>query len=262
MKISIILILSVLCFSLNINGQTRTIFGRVIAEDLEPIPMLVIENSFNVPLGKTDMEGRFKISIPEETDSLLFDYIGMERSEIKLMKDCDKVEIVMMNYGTNHISSSRKIDRLRKKRFDDLPNLHSNAVENGLFENNNICYERFFEPFKPTLDSISKALKKKRKVNKNDFKDLNIGDVVQIPFGLDSSGTWTTKYSICEYCTEEDYDYVIEGEILNKNRRKLTLDIKITKIQHYDSLEDRGKNLSIGSNFKYEMKYFEVIINK
>ena len=63
-------------------------------------------------------------------------------------------------------------------------------------------------------------------------------------------------------CTEEDYDYVIEGEIINKDRRKLTLEIKITEMQPYDSLEYRGKILNVGSDFKYEMKYFEVINDK
>jgi len=263
MKISIILILTVLFFNLNLNGQTRTVIGRVICEHLEPLPGLDIENSDNVILGKTDMDGRFKISIPQETDSLMFRYVGMEWTDIRLKKDCDTIEVVMMYDVIYDFMTSRKIDRLRKKRFDNLPNLHSNAVENGLFENNNTCFERFFKADKPALDSINKILKKKRKANKNDFKDLNIGDVVKIPFGLDSSEKRiSTHYSPCENCTEEDYDYIIEGEILKKNRRKLTLEIKIAEMQHYDSLEYRGKDLSIGSNFKYEMKYFEVIIDK
>lgn len=255
--------LALLFFYLNLNGQTRTIVGRVICEDLEPLPRLYIENSDNVPLGQTDMDGRFKISIPQETDSLLFRYVSMEWTDIKLRKDCDTVEIVMMYAGTYDFMTSRKIDRLRKKRFDNLPNLHFDAVENGLFEKNNICYERFFKADKPAFDSISKVLKKKRKANKNDFKDLNIGDVVKIPFGLDSSEKRiSTHYSTCENCTEEDYDYVIAGEILKKSRRKLTLEIKITEMPNYESLEYRGKDLRIGRNFKYEMKYFEVIIDK
>ncbi len=263
MRISIILILTVLFFNLHLNGQTRTIIGRVISEDMEPLLGLEIENSDNILLGKTDIDGRFKINVPQETDCLLFHYLGMESTDIILKKDCDTVEVVILYDGTYDFMTSKKVDRLRKKRFDNLPNLHSYAVENGLFKNNNTCHERFFKPDKPSLDSIGIVLKKKRKVNKNDFKNLNIGDVVKIPFGLDSSEKRiSTNYSPCEDCTEEDYDYVIEGEILNKNKRKLTLEIKITGMLHYDSLEYRGKDLSIGSDFKYEMKYFEVIIDK
>ena len=157
--------------------------------------------------------------------------------------------------------TSRKIDRLRKKRFDNLSGIHSDAVKKGLFENQTICYERFFKSDKPILDSISEVSKKKREVIKNDFTDLKTGDIVKIPFGLDSSGKRiNTFYSPCLTCTEEDYDFHIEGEILNKKKRKLTLEIKITKMKQYDSLEFRGEDLNIGSSFKYEMEYFEVII--
>ena len=255
--------MTVLLFNLNLNGQTRTVIGRVISEDLEPLPGLDIRNSDSVLLGKTDMEGRFKIHIPQDTDSLLFRYIGMEWTDISLKKDCDTVEVVVMYDMIYDFMTSRKIDRLRKKRFDKLPNLHSDAVKNGLFESNNICYNRDFEPYKPDLDRIGRELKGLRKTNKNDFKDLNIGDVVNIPFGLDTSEKIIrTHYSPCKDCTNEDYDYVIIGEIIKKHRRKLTLEIRITEMQPYDSLEYRGKILNVGSDFKYEMKYFEVIIDK
>ena len=112
---------------------------------------------------------------------------------------------------------------------------------------------------------IRKELKERRKANKNDFKELNIGDIVKIPFGIDTSENENrvrTHYAPCKNCTEEDFDYLIEGEIINKYKRKLTIEIKITKMLHYNFLKYRGKILNIGSNFKYEMKYFEVIIDK
>jgi len=262
-KISIILVLPILFFNLNLNGQTRTIIGRVISEDLESLPMLDIRNSDSLLLGKTDMDGRFKISIPQETDSLLFRYLGMEWTDIRLKKECDTIEVVLMYDAIYDFMTSRKIDRLRKKRFDNLPNIHSGAVNIGLFESNNICYDRDFEAYKPDLDRISKELKEFGKTNKNDFKDLNIGDIVKIPFGLDTSEKRiSTNYSPCKNCTDEDYDFVIKGQIINKQRRNLTLDIKITEMKPYNSLEYKEKILNVGSDFKYEMKYFEVIIDK
>lgn len=263
MKISIILVLTVLFFKLNLNGQTRTIIGRVISEDLESLPMLDIRDSDSLLLGKTDMDGRFKITIPQETDSLMFRYLGMEWTDIRLKKDCDTIEVVIMHDVIYDFMTSRKIDKLRKKRFDNLPTLHSDAVKNGLFNHDLICYDRAFEAYKPDLDRIGEELKEKGKANKHDFKDLNVGDTVKIPFGLDSSKKRiSTHYSPCVTCTEEDYDYVIEGEIINKHRRKLTLEIKITEMLPYDSLEYRGKILNVGNDFKYEMKYYEVIIDK
>jgi len=225
--------------------------------------MLDIRNSDSVLLGKTDMDGRFKISIPQETDSLLFRYLGMEWTDIRLKKACDTVEVVLMYYVHYDFMTSRKIDRIRKKRFDNLPSIHSDALKNGLFEKNNICYDREFEAHKPDLDRIRRESKEFGKTNKNDFKELNIGDIVKIPFGLDASQKRiSTHYSPCKNCTDENYDYVIKGEIIDKHRRKLTLEIKITEMQPYDSLEYRGKILNVGSDFKYEMKYFEVIIDK
>ncbi|BDD03861.1 hypothetical protein [Aureibacter tunicatorum] len=263
MKTPIILILATLFLNLNLNGQTRTIVGRVISEDLEPLPMLDIENSDNILLGKTDMNGRFKISIPQETDSLLFRYIGMEWTDIKLTNICDTVEIIMMHYVRHHARSSRKIDRHRKKRFDNLSNLHADAVKKGLFNHDQICYLRAFEEYKPSLDKINKELKEKIRANKHDFKNLNIGDTVKIPFGLESSEKKiNTYYTPCLICTEEDYNYVIEGEIINKHRSKLTIEVKVTKMKPYASLEYRGKTLNVGTDFKYKMKYFEVIIEK
>jgi len=141
MKITTILILAVLLFNLNLNGQTRTIIGRVISEDLEPLPGLDIESINNISLGKTDMDGRFKISIPKETDSLLFRYVGMEWTDIKLKNECDTIEVVLMYDAIYDFMTSRKIDRLRKKRFDNLPKIHSDAVKNGLFENINGSYK-------------------------------------------------------------------------------------------------------------------------
>jgi len=145
MKIRTILVLAVLFSSLNLNGQNRIIYGRVISEALEPLPLLHIENSDNVILGKTDMDGFFKISILQETDSLFFRYIGMEWADVRLNKGCDTVEVVMMYAGTYDFMSFKKIDRRRKKRFNKLPIVHSEAVKNGLFHNNSICYDRDFQ---------------------------------------------------------------------------------------------------------------------
>jgi hypothetical protein len=167
MKVSILLVLTILILNLNLNGQTRTIIGRVISEDLESLPMLDIRDSNSLLLGKTDMDGRFKITIPQETDSLLFRYLGMEWTDIRLKKECDTVEVVMMYDVIYDFMTSRKIDKLRKNRFDNLPTLHSNAVKNGLFYHDMVCYDRAFEAYKPDLDRIGKELKKKGKANKH-----------------------------------------------------------------------------------------------
>jgi len=272
MKIWIILILTVLFFNLNLNGQTLTIIGRVISEDLEPLPGLDIENSENVLLGKTDMNGRFKISMPQETDCLLFRYVGMEWTDIRLKNDCDNVEVVMMYDVIYDFMTSRKIDRLRKKRFDNLPNLHSEAVKKGLFQNNSICYEREFKqdnPPKPVLDSINKAYKIKRKQIKDTFKRLALGDTIRIPYYVTLRSTNLTPYSFAS--DRENFDCIIQGVITEKNKRKGGYNLVYRVIDclgcHYDNMVINepcypDQELKVGETIKFNMKYSKTLKNK
>jgi len=272
MKITTILIFTVLLTSLNLNGQDRIISGRVISEYLEPLPGVDIENSDNVLLGKTDMDGFFKISIPQETDSLLFRYVGMEWTDIKLKKDCDTVEVVAMYDVIYDFITLKKVDKLRKKRFDNLPNLHSDAVKNGLFENNNICYERVFKeynPPKPVRDSINKENKLKRKQIKNAFNGLVLGDTIRIPY----SGDWrydgtdrTTLHSYSNVVDSDSFNCVIKGIITEKNNRKggynLVYRVIDFKDCHCQNIVLDGQELKGGELIEYNMKYFKILINK
>ena len=75
------------------------------------------------------MDGHFKIYIDQKTDSLFFIYIGMEMEGIRLKNECELVEILIMNDVLYHYSSSKKMDRLRKKRYNNLVVKHSEAVK-------------------------------------------------------------------------------------------------------------------------------------
>jgi hypothetical protein len=272
MKITTILILAILLLSQNLNGQNRIIIGRVISEDLEPLPGLDIENSNNLFLGKTDIDGRFKISIPQETDSLLFRYVGMEWTDIGLKENCDTVEVVIMYDVIYDFITLKKVDRLRKKRFDNLSNLHSDAVKNGLFEKNNICYERVFKeynPPKPVLDSINKENKLKRKQIKDTFKRLALGDTIRIPY----SGTWrydgtdrTTLHSYSSGVDGVDFECIIKGIITEKNKRKSGYNLVYRVIDcndcHYDNILLNGKELKNGELIEYNMRFYKILIDK
>jgi hypothetical protein len=271
MRISLVIFI-VLFLNLNLNGQTRIISGRVISEDFESLPILDIRNSDTVLLGKTDMAGRFIISIPQETDRLLFSYLGMEWTEIKLRRDCDTVEVVMMYDGTYDFMTLKKVDRLRKKRFDNLPNLHSDAVKKGLFEHDDICYERVFEeynPPKPVLDSLNKVYKLKRKQIKDKFKGLALGDTIRIPY----SGSWrydgtnrTTLHSYSNGVDGENFECIIHGVLTEKNKRNGGYNLVFRVIDcndcHYDNIVLNGKEIKEGELIEYNMKYFKILIDK
>jgi hypothetical protein len=269
MRITTILILIILFIDLGLNGQTRNITGRVVSEDLEALPDVNIQNSEKLLLAKTDLEGRFKINIQKETDKLTFSWLGMELTEIKLQDKCDTIEVVMMYAGTYDFISSNKIDRLRKKRFDGLANLHSNAVKKRLFATNNICYSRQFKPDKPILDSIGRVMNQERKQIKQTFKEFALGDTIRIPY----SGSWkydgtdrTTLHLYSYGVDGEDFDCIIRGLITDKNKRKggynLVCRVIDCKDCHYDNIVRNGKELKVGETIEFNMKYSKILKNK
>ena len=167
-----------------------------------------------------------------------------------------------MAQGLYHYRSLNRIDRHRKRRFNSIANLHLEAVQKGAFKNKEICYERTFVPVKPELQRIRMELQELSKETLNHFKNLEAGDIVKIPLGFDSSGkNVNTYYSICGDCTEGDYDFVVEAELIDKRKKHLTLELKILEMDSHDFIEYRGNTLKIGDTFKYQMKYFDVIIN-
>lgn len=272
MKITTILILTVLFSSLNLGGQTRIISGRVISDHLEPLIGVHIENSDNVLLGVADMDGRFKVSIPQETERLFFRFIGVDLTEIVLKKDCDKVEVVMMLSGTYDFMTLKKVDRLRKKIFDNLPNVHSDAVKNGLFESNIICYERVFEEYNPpksVRDSINKVYKFKKNQIKDTFKGLALGDTIRIPYYGTPRGDGTGKITLNPYSftyDDENFECIIQGVITDKNKRKDGYNIVYRVINcidcHYDKMILNNKDLKDGELIKLNMRYIKTLNNK
>jgi hypothetical protein len=269
LRITKLSILTILFFSQILCGQNRIISGRVISEDLEPLPMVYIQNSDTILLGKTDMDGRFLISIPQETEKLLFGDVGLEWTDIKLKKDCDAIEVIMLYNVTYDFMSFNKIDRLRKKRFDKLPIAHSEAVKKGLFKNNIVCYNREFKPDKPILDSIEKVLKLKSKLINEIFNKFVIGDTIRIPYTAywRTDGTDRTILHFYSYIADrENFDCIIKGVITDKNRHKGGYNLVYRVIDcnecHHDNIVLNGKELKVGDTIEYNMKYFKILKNK
>ncbi|RTL13752.1 MAG: hypothetical protein EKK56_04000 [Flavobacteriaceae bacterium] len=152
MKIKYVIIILILFLGFFVNGQNRSVSGKVISEDLEPLAGVQIRNSDNELVGETDFDGQFKILISQKNDSLLFLYTGMEITDIKLKEGCENVEVIMMYYVIYDFISSKKIDRLRKKRFKKLNEKHLLATDKGIFQNKDSCYVRSFKPLQPNLD--------------------------------------------------------------------------------------------------------------
>lgn len=130
------------CCCLEAQESVKT--GRIISEDFDVLPEVKISNQNGELLGKTDINGRFKITIPDGESVLKISFIGMEPTEIELSKDCDVLEVVMMVEAIYDFISLKKVDRLRKKRFKKLPQIHKEAFNQGLFKTKTACYKQEF----------------------------------------------------------------------------------------------------------------------
>jgi hypothetical protein len=154
MRLTLILILF---SSSNWLGQTRTITGRVVDENLSPISQARIDNSDTILPGRTDNDGKFKIDVPVETQSLIILWVGMEWKFINLPGNCDHLEVILLHSGSYDFMSARKVDRLRMKQFKKLPKLHQAAFQKGIFIMEKPCYKEEFIPEKKQLKEIRKS---------------------------------------------------------------------------------------------------------
>jgi hypothetical protein len=151
-----VFLLLVSIFTTAVFGQTRTITGKVIDENLHPVYKAGIYSVDTCLLVTTDLDGAFKISIPDNTKSLIIASIAMEWRSIELTGTCSTLEIILLSSGSYDFMSAGKVDRLRKKEFDKLPDLHQSSFEKGIFKMDKPCYMNHFISIKKELREIHK----------------------------------------------------------------------------------------------------------
>ena len=268
-------------FSINFNesyGQ-RNIKGRVIDDNLDELIGAPIFDEGKNSLGETNQNGFFDITIPKESNKLAFAYIGYEFANIELSDSCNYIEVILLPDAHYDFMSNREVDRLRKKEFDKLPQLHLNAVKKGIFTNETLCYSREFEPAKPRLDEISRQIKARKKQIKKDYQNLSVGDTIQIPFDVQTNyGNGTNIFLWLSLTDTEHFDCTIEGVVTKKYRngyhkpRFLWISLekgynftyRVTNCENckYDSIVYNGKAMKIGQELEQDMKIFKTIIKK
>jgi hypothetical protein len=246
-------------------GQ-RNLSGRVIDEYLESAIGITIFDKDTIEIGKSDLNGYFKIELPQKTDKLIFAEVGYEWKNIYVPKNCNNLEIVILLSGTYDFMSSNKIDRIRKKRFDQITELHLQAYKKGIFKTEKPCFKQEFEPIKLELDKIAKRSKKLTKENKKNFKLLKVGDTITIPFSgsYKSDGTERTSLTVYSYIVEgKDFDCKIKGIVTKKKKNRkgyfLTYEVIDTNNCRYKSIIYNEKAVKVGEIFEQNMKYFKVI---
>lgn len=258
-----VLLLTLLLNSLLSNGQTRTITGRVLFDDLSPGYEAKIWIHDSLQLGTSGLNGDFKIELPTNIDSMEIGMIGMDIASIKIPPTCDRIEIIMMPSGTYHYKSHKKVDRIRKNLFDKVTGLHSVAFDSGLFTTPSPCYQREFEPIKPQLDEIRKEFKVKQKEVKKAFRELQVGDTVRIPYSTTFryDGTDRTSLGVYSYIVDgENFKCIIQGVIIDKSRNyEFTYRVTNCDLCNLQSTIYENKDMTVGQLFKHNMRYFKVL---
>ncbi len=138
----------VITFSIcSLYSQNKTIKGRVITNSFEALTHVSITINDTTEVGKTDLNGFYQISIPDSLKKILFRGVGVERAIIEFTDICDEVEVIMFLSGSDDFMTLKQSDRLRKKRFKKLRELHKEAFAKGLFKSDKACYTQAFIPY-------------------------------------------------------------------------------------------------------------------
>jgi hypothetical protein len=138
-KLRFILLTFCIVSTLNLIGQTRTITGTVISEDLDIITGARIQNKDRVLIGTTDINGKFIIEVPTEVDTLMIGSIGMKWKSIKVPINCSNLEIILMCNVIYDFMSERKIKLDIIKREKKLPEIRRKAFQMKIFKTEQPC---------------------------------------------------------------------------------------------------------------------------
>jgi hypothetical protein len=145
----------------HVQGQTRTLTGKIIDKEFNPLYQVSIFNVDTVLLAKSDKDGYFSIIVSPNTKSLIVADVGAEWKILDLLNDCNNLEIILQLAGTYDFMSPAKVDRLRKKEFDKLRELHKSAFEKGIFKTDRPCYVDNFISHKKEMIERHKARTRK-----------------------------------------------------------------------------------------------------
>ena len=250
MKFKIIFFISIFFCSFSALGQ-RTLTGRTVDQFLESAIGITIFDKDTVKIGQTDLNGYFQIKLPKETDKLIFAGVGYEWATITVPQECENLDIILLMASTYDFMSPRKVDRLRKKEFEKLPELHSKAFQKGLFKTEKPCVIRKFEPAFSDLDEIRRQDKLTKKRIRTKFKELKVGDIVKVP-----TQSWSA------YTNGADYGCLITGVVVDKNKKNggYNLILKVSKnLCENEQATYKGKKVEIGDLITHNMKYFKII---
>ena len=223
----------------------------MIDESLGILPDTKIFDKDTTLIGTTDFDGYFEVNISENTSELIFAWLLHEWAYISVPEDCDYLEVILLEGNSYDFMSSTKVDRLRRKQFERLSELHKKAFKSGFFKSEKPCFNQTFKPIKSELDEIGRQMKLTKKQIKAEFKELAVGDTVKVP-----SSSWSA------YTDGTDFGCLITGTIIEKNKKKggYNLILKVTdNLCENNKATYNGNLVKVGDSITHNMKYLKIL---
>ena len=124
----------------NSYSQNKTIEGRVISDQMENLPGVFIMIEDSIKVGRTDLNGSFKIDLPLSVNKISFKGVGIEPAHIILQDNCDFLEVILLLSSSQDFATPRCVNRKSKNRYKLLNKIHIKAFANGMFQTKLPCY--------------------------------------------------------------------------------------------------------------------------
>lgn len=104
-KIAILMSMLLFMGNLVVNAQTKTITGTVTsAEDQMPIPGVSVSVKGTTIGTVTNIDGEFELKVPEESQTLVFSFVGMELTEVAISgRSSIEVEMKAKTIGVDEV---------------------------------------------------------------------------------------------------------------------------------------------------------------
>ncbi len=142
LKNSLIFIISISICAIAIAQEKRTINGRIINENFEPIPYVKVYCSDTVYLGETDIDGYITVEVPNNVIQIKTIYLGYNTTEIELPPNCHNLDVILLVDVIYDFTPNRKVQNKEKRRLRRLSRLHRKSYKQGIFQSKKPCYQR------------------------------------------------------------------------------------------------------------------------
>lgn len=129
------------------SGLTFKIIKGIVVDDFDFEPVMFADIRYNdsINIGRTDLNGAFRVIVPDSIKTLTFMSVGFEPMKVELCDD-DYLEVIMISESSDCFLTIDESNEKTKKRFNQLDKLRKEALKRGIFQNKKPCYKQIFVP--------------------------------------------------------------------------------------------------------------------